>query len=141
MKTNPHHTKSFSLVVLIASLIFSDGIYIVVAKGYNIDKIGSGCGKQRDPSNEMRLQALHSIDSAILAVVSGSPNACGKAPDSTIYAAANCARALSDEECKLCLYNAQFRVVDVDCKHLFGGWLVLKDCYVRYDTDTAFCRQ
>ncbi|CAL1380020.1 unnamed protein product [Linum trigynum] len=132
---------SFSAVVLIAALTFSDDTFILIVKGYNVDKIGSGCGRKSDDSNEMRMQALGSIDSAIRFVVSGSPNTCAQAAKSTVFAAANCARGLSDHDCELCLYNAQWRVVDVECKHLFGGWLVLKDCYVRYDTSTTFCHQ
>ncbi|CAL1380022.1 unnamed protein product [Linum trigynum] len=136
-KINILTTTPLSAVLIATLLIFSDGILVV--KGYNVDKIASGCRKNTDGTGETRSQALMSIDSAIRFVGYKLPNRCACANGSKVFAAANCSALLTPKGCQRCLYNAQYRVVDTECPYAIGGWLALKDCYVRFDTGTRFC--
>ncbi|CAL1380023.1 unnamed protein product [Linum trigynum] len=131
-----------SLLVLIALLIFSDGISLVVATGdYNNNEIDHRCDEDAGKYDDQALknETLKSIDCAIAAVAGGHPNKCTYNLDSEFFAAANCTLTLSQEDCKSCLYNAQYRVVDTYCPSYYGAWLKLADCYVRYARESLFC--
>ncbi|CAL1409105.1 unnamed protein product [Linum trigynum] len=136
-------------VVLIATLlllIFSDGISVVVVvnSAYNTNRIAGDCdGLLNYLSNNevVRNLALKSMDAAIDFAASKRPNTCAHAENRGIWitAAANCShRITNDDDCKLCLYNAQYRVVD-QCPYMKGGWLELADCCVSYSTNPSFC--
>ncbi|CAI0554806.1 unnamed protein product [Linum tenue] len=135
------------ILILAVLLIFSDGFHGAVAKteplDFNKHRVDGNCGEIVDASPEMRVEALRSLDLAIdVATKDKKPNTCAMATGSSIFAAANCSKALSKDkrmdDCRHCLFNAQFRAVDKECPQKFGGWIKLVDCYVRYDT-YKFC--
>ncbi|CAL1409102.1 unnamed protein product [Linum trigynum] len=136
------------IFLILAVLIFSDGFHGAVAKteplDFNKHRVDGNCGEWVDSRPEMRVEALRSIDLAIDVATKGKkPNTCAMATGSSIFAAVNCSKELSKpkrtDDCRNCLFNAQFRAVDKECPQKFGGWIKLVDCYVRYDT-YKFCK-
>ncbi|CAI0554933.1 unnamed protein product [Linum tenue] len=135
--TTSSSSSSSSILVVVAALlfiIFSDGSSTAVAESPpNTDKVASGCGPLVDHRPETRAQALRSINHAIeqAATAARRNTSWASGPSSKVVAFANCSVALTAAGCKKCLNEAQFRVINVECPYVFGGWIELVDCNVR----------
>ncbi|CAN1169537.1 Antifungal protein ginkbilobin-like protein 1 [Linum perenne] len=133
-------SSSSFILLLLATL----ALLITVANAApNITYVYSSCGSATLKTDEewtpMRRRALKAIDVAVFSYEGPNEKAsCSSQMNKTIVASAMCWGDISPEDCRNCLWNAQFRLVDCYCKYKFGAQLMLTDCYLKYDVQ-PFC--
>ncbi|CAL1380012.1 unnamed protein product [Linum trigynum] len=111
-------TTTFVIAAVLVLMIFNDHNTLVVVKGDPDTSFHfKCCGSTSDASGQARTNALAVMDAAIALVSPGKGfHACDYGQDGPLAGYARCyPSSSSGEDCKLCLYNAQFRVVDVEC--------------------------
>ncbi|CAN0878605.1 Antifungal protein ginkbilobin-like protein 1 [Linum grandiflorum] len=132
-------TYSFMFLVAFTLSGILGSIIVVEGGGPNITYVHSSCGTANNTKAGMRKSALKAIDDAVYAYQGpGEKASCSSTMSREIVASAMCWGDISVQDCKNCLWNAQFRLVDHYCKYLFGAQLTLTNCYLRYEV-YPFC--
>ncbi|CAN1828829.1 hypothetical protein LINPERHAP1_LOCUS32351 [Linum perenne] len=137
------NTTTSSFIILIIILLFNTLENDVVrCDDPNVTYVLSLCNEfTADDTglNSTVLEAIvmEAIDDAVYYYQGpGEKATCTEIPfdsDISFFASAMCWGDISFEDCRNCLWNAQYSLVDHLCPSRIGGRLILTNCFLRYE--------
>ncbi|CAN1169535.1 hypothetical protein LINPERPRIM_LOCUS19854 [Linum perenne] len=131
-------TSSSSFIIILIILLTT------VGGEPNTTYVESSCSPASTDDELMRSATLEAIDHAIdgyqLSWEKATCICSNSIKPYRFYASAMCWGDISFIECRHCLWNAQFRLVDQYCQYRFGGQLTLTNCFLRVQ-ESCFCSE
>ncbi|CAN1828830.1 hypothetical protein LINPERHAP1_LOCUS32352 [Linum perenne] len=127
-----------SFIFLLAFILTNTLQNDVVIGDPNVTFVDSYCGwpyKEDDQkrNERMRNATMDAIDEAVFHYQGPGEKASCSSSKNHFAASAMCWGDISFEDCRNCLWNAQYRLVEHYCRSRSAGLLILTNCFLRFD--------